>query len=233
MQTTALRALAVVSAATLFGTPTWCAGPKLTPEQIEVAIKDGSKYKTAEEVLACVDPEYANSASSQWKHRCERIPVGTRIKLDGAIAKDGTKYATFFNDWQFVAAQAAAANQQMREIKVADVESKGLLHVLIEVHPLGTWGVGKLERRYGNDRAHLVLKIGGRVIQPTAKDTRYREGQSVNMAVIGVPSAKIALNFSFDVSPEDLKQPVEVILIDGDGHKHAHKAELAGVLDIE
>lgn len=232
MQTIAIRLFAVVSVA-VFGGPTWCAGPKLTPTQIQVAITDGSKYKTAEAVLACLDPEYANSASSQWKHRCERIPVGKRIKLDGAMAKDGTKYATFFNDWQFVAAQAAAANQQMREIKVADVESKGLLHVLVEVHPLGTWGVGKLERRYGNDRAHLVLKIGGRIVQPTAKDTLYREGQAVNMAVIGVPSAKIALNFSFDVSRDDLNQPIEVILIDGDGHKHARKADLTGVLDID
>ena len=44
---------------------------------------------------------------------------------------------------------------------------------------------------------------------------------------------KITLNFAFDVSPEDLKDPVEVILIDGDGNRHQQKADLSGILDVE
>ena len=59
---------------------------------------------------------------------------------------------------------------------------------------------------------------------------KYREGQSWD--IFGVKSGKIGLDFAFDVSPEALKQPVEVILIDGDGKKHKREADLAGVLDI-
>jgi hypothetical protein len=60
----------------------------------------------------------------------------------------------------------------------------------------------------------------------------YRAGQSIGMFMLGAKSGKIALDYSFDVSPQDLQSPVEVILIDGDGHKHEHEADLAGVLDI-
>jgi hypothetical protein len=40
------------------------------------------------------------------------------------------------------------------------------------------------------------------------------------------------MDFAFDVSPQDLQSPVEVILIDGDGKRHEHQADLAGVPNI-
>jgi hypothetical protein len=43
---------------------------------------------------------------------------------------------------------------------------------------------------------------------------------------------KITLGFTFDVSPDDLKSPVEVILIDGDGNKHNQTVDLSGILDV-
>jgi hypothetical protein len=230
-QTAIIRVFAVISVAISVGVSARCAGPQLTSEQIQTAIKEGKRYKTADKVLACLDPEYASTPNSQWEHRCDGLPAGKRIKLEGTMARAYiSEYATFFNDWQAVVAQSAAANQQMRGLKPADVESKGLLHVLVEVRGRGAWEAGRLDRRYGSSRAHLVLKIGDRIVQPAEKDMRYREGQSWD--IFGVKSGKIGLDFTFDVSPEDLNRPVEVILIDGDGKRHKHEADLTGVLDI-
>jgi hypothetical protein len=61
----------------------------------------------------------------------------------------------------------------------------------------------------------------------------YRAGQSIGMFALGAKSGKIALDYTFDVSPQDLQSPVEVILIDGDGHRHEHETDLAGVLDVK
>lgn len=184
-------------------------------------------------MLACLDPEYSSSATSQWKHRCDKIPTGRRIRIESALAADGmSKYATFFNDYVAVVAQSAAANQQMRDLRPAEVEASGYLHVLVEVHARGAWGEGKLDKRYGNGRSHLVLEIRERIVQPIEKDMRYREGQSPGAYIWGFKSGRIVLDFAFDVSPEDLKRPVEVILIDGDGKRHKQEADLAGVLDV-
>ena len=224
MQTTIIRVFPVMSIAISVGISAWCAGPPLRPDQIQAAIREGSNYKTADRVLDCLNEKYVS---------CDRNLKGKRVKLASAMAADGiSKYAIFYNDWQAVVAQSAAANQQMRELKPADVESKGLLHVFVEIHARGASGTGKLDRRYSNERAHLVLKIGDRIVQPTEKSMNYRAGQSIGMFMLGAKSGKIALDYSFDVSPQDLQSPVEVILIDGDGHKHEHEADLAGVLDV-
>ena len=193
----------------------WCAGPVLTPEQVRMAVLQGSTYKTADQFF-------------------EKGLKARRVKLAGVMAKDGiTKYATFFNDWGAVTAEAAAANQQMRQLNPADFRSMGLLHAFVEIHGRGVSGVGKLDRRYGRDRAHLVLQLGdGRIVQPVEKSMIYRSGPSVPAYLMGVPSGKITLNFDFDVSPQDLSQRVQVILIDGDGNKHPGSADLAGVLSF-
>ena len=202
----------------------WCAGPTLKPDQIQAAIEEGSKYKTADRVLDCLDQKYVS---------CDKNLKGKRVRLASAMAADGiSKYATFYNDWQAVVAQAAAAHQQMREIKPADVESKGLLHVFVEIHARGAHGTGKLDRRYSEQRSHLVLQIGDRVIQPLDKNMVARTGQNDASYLIGVKSGEITLEYNFDVTPQDLQSPVGVILIDGDGHKHTHEADLSGVLDV-
>jgi hypothetical protein len=78
-----------------------------------------------------------------------------------------------------------------------------------------------------------VLKIGERVIQPVEKTMTKQSDQSVGMILAGVAEGKITLEFAFDVSPEDLQGPVEVILIDGDGNKHHKVADLSGILNVD
>lgn len=204
---------AILLMSTLVGTSAWCAGPTLTPDQIQAAIQEGSKFKTADQFF-------------------EKGLKGKRVQLASAMAVDGiSKYATFFNDWQGIAAEAAAANQQMRELKVDGVHSSGLLHALVEVHARGIIPTGKMERRYSGERAHLVLKIGERVIQPTEKKMLSKSEQFASIFA-GAPAGRITLDFAFDVLPDDLRSPVLVILIDGDGNKHQQKTDLAGILNI-
>jgi hypothetical protein len=143
-----------------------------------------------------------------------------------------SEYATFFSDWEAVAAESAAAHQQMRELSPDDVESTGLLHAFVEVHAHGMIPASKMNRRYGGKRAHLVLKIGDRVVQPVTKSMIKQSDQSAGAALIGLPEGTITLDFAFDVSPKDIQAPVEVILIDGDGNRHRRAADLSGILDI-
>jgi hypothetical protein len=202
----------------LSGQPAWCAGPALTTQQIQTAIQEGSKYKAKDNFL-------------------KKGLKGKKVKIDGAMARDGlSKYATFFNDQQAVAAEAAAAHQQMRELKVADVQSNGLLHVFVEVRGGGVVGVSRLDRRYQGERAHLVLKMGDRIFQPVKKAMIRQSNETGSTLLLfgasGLSMRKITLEFAFDVSPSDLQSLVEVILIDGDGNKHQQKVDLKGILDI-
>jgi hypothetical protein len=244
----AMKVVFVVS--TLIGKLVWCAGPLLTPDQIQVAIQEGSKYKT-------VDKFFAAMTNSKQHHKARNgvliaatgplaLPVilhhgksyegpsVVRVQLASAMAKDGiSKYATFYNDWTAVAAESAAAHQQMRELKPEEIQTTGFLHVFVEVHGRGAFPTGKMSRRYGPQRAHLVLKIGERIVQPVEKTTIMKSDQSPAAYLAGYNESKITLSFAFDMSPEDLQSAATVILIDGDGNKHEQKADLKGILEIE
>jgi hypothetical protein len=190
------------------------AGPTLTSAQIQTAIQEGSKYKTIDKFF-------------------DKGLRGKRVQLASSMAVDGiSKYVTFYNDWQAVAAESAAANQQMRELKPAEIESRGLLHAFVEIHARGQLPVSKLNRRYREQRAHMVLKIGDKVIQPLEKDMVKKSDQGTESLLLW-PAGKITLDFAFDVLPTDLQAPVEVILIDGDGHRHQHNVDLSGVLTLD
>jgi hypothetical protein len=115
MKTAIVRAFALLSV----GICAWCAGPQLTPQQIQAAIARGKQYNnTAEMLLACLDPRYSSSAHVQWHHLCDGIPTGRLTK------QEFQKYAMFFNDFVAVAAPSAA-NQKMGELKPTDVDSSG------------------------------------------------------------------------------------------------------------
>jgi len=136
---------------------------------------------------------------------------------------------TFFNDWQSVALESAAAHQQMRELKADEIQTNGLLHAYLEIHAAETWTF-----RSGNGKfrhSHLVLAIGDRVIQPVGEE-RVIKDEGSNKVLVG-RGWVITLAFDFDVSPEDLRNPVGVIVIAGDGHKHEKKADLKGILNTD
>lgn len=192
----------------------WCAGPTLSPNQIQAAIEEGGKYKSVDQFLS-------------------KGLRGNREKLAGAMSRDGiSKYVTFYNDFEAVIGEAAAAHQQMRDLKPDDVQSSGLLHAFVEVQGGGIVGVSRLERGYQGGRAHLVLKIGDRVIQPVEKSMLRQANEAGPSVMWGTTMRKIALRFAFDVTPEDLQTPVEVILIDGDGNRHEAKVNLQGLLSF-
>jgi hypothetical protein len=184
-------------------------GQSLTTEQVAAAIAYGAHYKTKDKFL-------------------EKGLRGVRVKLASAMAVDGiSKFATFFNDWNYIAAEAAGANQQLREVKPEDFHPEGLLHAFVEVHARGAIPASKLNRRYLQGRAHLVIRVDDRTIQPVTKSMLKRSDQSPGSIVLGLPTGKITLEFAFEVAATDIAQEVEVILIDGDGNQHKAKANLA------
>lgn len=185
----------------------------LTEAQMEQAIAYGARFKTRDKFL-------------------EKGLEGVRVKLASAMAMDGiSKYATFFNDWNFIAAESAAANQHMRSVKPSDFEPMGMLHAFVEVHARGAIPASKMNRRYLDQRAHLVIMVGDKVVQPAEKQMLKRSDQSPGMIIAGVESGKITLQFDFEVSREDLVgHQVEVILIDGDGNRHRANADLSKAL---
>jgi hypothetical protein len=189
---------------TLIATSARCAGPILTAEQIRAAIQEGTKYKTAEKFY-------------------DKGLNGRHIELTG------NTNVTFFNDGQYVALESAGAHQQMRELNADAIQATGLLHAYVKIHAAETWTF-----RQGNNKflhSHLVLTVGDKVIQPVG-ETRVIKNDSVNQVLTG-KSWVITLAFEYDVSPEDLINPVIVIVIDGDGHKHQKKVDLKGILNID
>lgn len=84
--------------------------------------------------------------------------------------------------------------------------------------------------RLTNRRSSAASKPDG-VIQPLAEE-RVIKDETSNKVLVG-KGWVITLAFDFDVSPEDLSNPVSVIVIDGDGKKHQKKADLKGILNID
>jgi len=106
----------LVSCATLlFLASRLMASTPLTAEQIQEAVRYGEKFKSKEDYL---------------QHGMK----GTRVKLASAMALDGiSKYATFYSDWDAVAAYAADAKREMHPVKTDEIVSTGLLHVFVEI----------------------------------------------------------------------------------------------------
>jgi len=205
---------------TLIPASAWCAGPALTPVQIRSALVEGMRYKSLNQF-------FQRKQISGYKHI-----RGTTVTL--ATGLSGTDIqANFFNEWWAVAAQGAAARQQMRQITPDQIESTGLLYVRVYAGAVGAVSTSKLNRRYGSKQAHLVLQIGDRTIQPVQKEMVSRSDESVPNLLIGLPEGEITLDFAFDVTPAELESPVMVILIDGDGKHHQHKADLKGILTYD
>ena len=142
------------------------------------------------------------------------------------VEPTGYTTVTFFNDWQAVALASAEAKFEMRELKVDDVHATGLLHAYVQTKltlPFGAvhWsGIGDSDASVR--RSNLVLLIEGKTVQPVAR------------RIISNHGATVMLAFDFDVSSQDLLNPLMVVSIDGDdGHRHQRKAVLAGILDVE
>lgn len=179
------------------------------------ALTHGAKYKTRDQYLK------------------KGLLHGKTVELASGMAMDGiSKNATFFDDRDLFGSLAAAANQQMRKVDPTELKRTGMLYAYVEVIGRGAIPIGKLHRRYADDRAHLVLETAdGEIIQPGKKEQIGTSGTSVGGALMGYPSGKIMLLFNFDVPPSKLQQKLTVILIDGDGHKHVKKADLSGILE--
>ena len=187
----------------------WCAGPVLTPDQIRAAILEGAKFKSADKFI-----------SEGSKYESKKGLKGITVDISS------NTYVTFFNDWQAVALESALAHQQMRELKVEEIHSTGILHGRLTMEPSEMWHAGN-EKFVGS---HLVIVVGDRVIQPTKEEVI--KTANTNRVFVG-KGWLITVAVEFDVTPDDLLKSVNVIVIDGNGKKHKKMADLKGVLTVD
>lgn len=185
----------------------------LSPAQIQEAINYGSKFQTRDKFF-------------------EKGLKGVRVKFGPGVLGPGgmSRYVTFFDDWNWIGSEAAAARQQIREVSPSDFHPTGMLHALLEVHASGGAGTSRLSRKYLDDRSHLVIRTGVRTIQPTAEKMLMRSDAPGIADLLVGEGGKITVQFEFQVSTEDLKMPTSVILSDGDGKRFEAKVDISNLL---
>jgi hypothetical protein len=211
--------------------------------------------------LTSDDVSRAVARGKRFNTRADFLKDGLKakkIKIDGVMSRDGiSKYVTFYDDSDVIAAAASEANQKMRDLSAEDLEKiprTGLLFANVDLHARGMLPVKRLAKRYMDGRAHLVLKIGGSVIQPVQIGTyptpprsecyntmylwsvfgsyRFSVGGIVPIVIPcgELGPDKISIEFAFALTDEQLRaETAEVILIGGDGKRHSADVELSGL----
>jgi hypothetical protein len=208
----------------------------LSETQIRYAVANGKRF---------------NSRSDFLKEGLKQ----KKVKIEGRLGRDSTsKYITFYDDLDVISAAVAEANQKMRDLTAEELHPipiSGLLFARVEIHAGGLLPIGRVSRKFMDGNTHLVLKIGDAVVQPVQAgsyptppktecyDTLYLWSVfgTYNFAVSGLipipipcgqylPS-KIAIEFAFRLSQEQVRQKATAILIDGTGKRYPVKVDLA------
>lgn len=158
-----------------------------------------------------------------------------KIQMSSAMAMDGmSKYLTVLTDWTTVAGAAADAKRQLKPFTLDDAKQvplNGLVHVIVEIHARGLIPTNRINGKYGNGKAHLVLQFGEAIVQPldnkllseTSSTFYYGWNYTVltfgNMGwVFGGPAGwrdkKFVMTFSYQLADEQREKRARAILID-------------------
>jgi hypothetical protein len=198
-----------------------------------------------------LDIRSAISHGRKFKSRSRYIEKGMKTSRVFITELDGVaKMITFFDDYDIVAAAAAEATQKMLPFTVTDTQDlplRGLVYARVSL--IGTyWAAYKVEARYVQHPAHLVLQFGNTVIQPVSKETTKDQSDSVELPVsvfafwntkhvsvlaqspLAMVVRQAELEFVFQLSEVQKKATANVILIDGDGNHHQKRADLSVLL---
>jgi hypothetical protein len=202
-----------------------------------------------------VDYSRAIAFGKRFPSRVKFLEDGTKtnkVQLASAMAMDGiSKYVTLFTDFDAVAAAAAQARQEMRDFTEADAAAlhlSALVYANVAVHGRGAIPVKKVEKRFIQNPAHLVLQIDGAVVQPVSKGLKSAERSVTDLGVTSVSATRIGgvslltanrlgwednraeLEFAFELTPEQMKKRATIILIDGEGNRNQKDIDLSAVL---
>jgi len=160
-----------------------------------------------------------------------------KFKIAGVMATDGTsKYVTLLTDWTTIAAASADAHRRLRELtaeEIAKFPNTGLVQVIAEMHARGLIPAGRMQKRYGQGRTHIVLKFANVIVQPLEQqvvaDVRspayglwvFTSNTFGNLGWTLVPTGsseeKIVTNFTFSLPDEQRRSKGKIVLIDGNG----------------
>jgi hypothetical protein len=194
---------------------------------------------------------------NQFRSRAQYLDTGMKAQkyqISSAWAVDGiSKYLLFFTDYDIVAAAAAAAHQQMRELSVADIQKlplSGLVFVNVQLHARGTFPVERLQGRFGStsDKLHLVLQIGDKVLQPVGRSDMRDSGvvsptgpiivrswtigntSMITTDQLGYSQERVEVEFVFRLPADFADRKAKAILIDGQGKQYKVDVDLAAIL---
>lgn len=158
-----------------------------------------------------------------------------KVRMSSAMAMDGmSKYLTVITDWTTVAGAAADAKRQLKPFALENAKQvplNGLVHIIVEIHARGLIPTKRIESKYGNGKAHLVLQFGEENVQPldhkllseTSSAFYYGWNFTVvtfgNMGwLFGGPAGwqekKFVMSFSYQLTDAQMEKKARAILID-------------------
>jgi hypothetical protein len=209
----------------------------------------------AETMLSPTEVQAAIAYGKQFRTRAQYLDSGMKsqkYQISSAWATDGiSKYVLLFTDYDIVAAEAAAANQQMRELSDADVKKlplSGLVIANVQLHARGAVPVERLQKKFSADTLHLVLQIADTVLQPVARSDMHDTGvvppsgpiivrswTAGNTSIIttdqlGFSAERVEVEFAFQVPAYSAGQKAKAILIDAGAKHYEKEIDLARLL---
>jgi len=191
----------------------------LSDADIQDAMKRGAETNTK---------KLWDEVKKKQQFRINRAGFGDPIEKKITVLKDADR----------IALEAAEAKRQMRQLTIDEIKAHvplGVVEVLVEANCYNSLYAGSLPAWGPEGGVHLVLKVGGQVIQPSEKRAGQSDAVSVlpeehglitkqGNAVTYTPLYRSAIYerasqrawFTFSVLPEDIGH-VTVTVISGSG----------------
>lgn len=213
---------------------------------------------SAQQQFSIEELQQLASKGSGYRNKIEYLHGelnSNRVQLASAWAADGiSKYVTFFSDKDVVCSLVAEGNANLHTVTVEELEAipkTGLLFANVELHARGAVPIYKLNKRYTDGKAKLVLQINGSYVEPvkdgyfpSAPKTgctqtfylwsmfgTYRFGfgaiTPLTISCDPVGPSKFSLEFGFQLSEVQMQQTATVILLDGARHQHRSRIDLS------
>lgn len=181
-----------------------------------------------------------------------------KIQLSSAWSKDGiSKYVTFYQDYDVVAAAVVLAHEQLRELSTQDLSQlpySGLLFANLDLRARGLFPIKHLNDRFAGGGTHMVLEIDGTMIQPAkegffpAPEHQTCYGQYYSFSAFTIHNFtfgaggwndvswdctpqrdRFSIEFGFRLTAEQKSKKARVIIVNSEGHKYAANVDLANL----
>ena len=157
------------------------------------------------EIEAAINRGRSTPPKVLWQELRKKETLITR----GDFGKPVELRVAFLTDSDRIAIQVLYAQHELREFSVEDAKKQlGMTQVLLEAKCGNMGGTAALQNWTVQGRVHMVLKIAGKIIQPSQKQDEGFSG--------GWATSSVLAWFIFPKLPEDVRS-VTVAVIPGAG----------------